>query len=148
LDAQQHDLIQHVCKCPGMFVSPGSLGNVFAYLTGLDTATGCLTGFREWLLPRFEDGNNLAWPGVVQMLLKSESVNDKNATARLGELLDEFYAFTREDGGSRRCLIRVYLRYHAWLLNRSWYGPDCPGYISPYDGVPFPQSDQLPSDGG
>jgi hypothetical protein len=58
----------------GMYVSPGSLENVFAYLTGLDTATGCLTGFREWLLPRFEDGNNLTWPGVAQMLLASESV--------------------------------------------------------------------------
>jgi hypothetical protein len=74
LDAQQHNLIQNVCLRPGMYVSPGSLENVFAYLTGLDTATGCLTGFREWLLPRFEDGNNLTWPGVAQMLLASESV--------------------------------------------------------------------------
>lgn len=141
MDAQQHDLVQHVCKRPGMYVPPGSLENVFAYLTGLDTATGCLTGFREWLLPRFETGNNLGWPGVVQMLLDSESVDGEAAAARLGELLDEFYTFTREDRGSRRCLIRVYLRYHAWLLNRSWYRPDWPGYIAPYDGISFSKSD-------
>ena len=141
LDAQQHNLIQNVCLRPGMYVSPGSLENVFAYLTGLDTATGSLTGFREWLLPRFEDGNNLAWPGVVQMLIESESVADTDAIARLGKLLDDFYAFTRENAGSRRCLTRVYLRYHAWLLSRSWYGPDWPGYIPPYDGASFPKSD-------
>jgi hypothetical protein len=104
-------------------------------------ATGCLTGYREWLLPRIEDGDNLAWPGVVQMLLESESVAGKDAIARLGELLDEFYAFTRENAGSRRCLTRVYVRYHAWLLSRSWYGPEWPGYIPPYDGASFPKSD-------
>lgn len=118
MDAQQHNLIQHVCQRPGMYVSPESLENVFAYLTGLDTATGCLTGFREWLLPRFEDGNNHAWPGVVQMLLESESVADTDAIARLGRLLDEFYAFTRENAGSRRCLTRVYLRYACMVAEQ------------------------------
>ncbi|MGK0184535.1 MAG: hypothetical protein ACI9R3_000307 [Verrucomicrobiales bacterium] len=56
--------IQHVCNHPGMYVCPGTLNGIYAFLTGLDIATGCLTGFREWLLPRFEDGNNLAWPGI------------------------------------------------------------------------------------
>lgn len=130
-----------------MYVLPGAVENVIAYLEGLDAATGCLTGFREWLLPRFEDGNNLTWSGVVKMLFDSESVDEENAAARLGDLIDEFYAFTREDGGSRRCLTRVYLRYHAWLLNRSWYRPDWPGYIAPYDGVAFPKPGRRSSKG-
>ncbi len=131
-----------------MYVSPGSLENVFAYLSGLDTATGCLTGFREWLVPRLEEGNNLAWPGVVRMLFKLESIDDSDAIVRLGELLNEFYVFTCEGGASHRCLTRVYLRYHAWLLSRPWYGPDWPGYIAPYDGVPFPTSGVQPSVAG
>jgi hypothetical protein len=118
-----------------MYVVPGTLNGVYAFLTGLDTATGCLAGFREWLLPRFDDGNNLFWTGVVDMLLKSEQVHGDGSVTRLGELISEFYDFTREHRGTRRDLTRVYVRYHAWLLNRSWYHEGYPGYIPPYDGT-------------
>ena len=131
----QLDQILHICQRPGMYVNPGTLNGVCAFLAGLNAATGCLTGFREWLLPRFEDGNNLSWEGVVEKLLKSENLNgDDAATDRLGELISEFYEFT----DSRRDLTRVFLRYHAWLLNRSWYCEGYPGYVAPYDGVVIP----------
>ncbi len=142
MDAHQHDLIQHVCTHPGMYVSSGSLDAVFSYLTGLDTATGCLTGFREWLAPRFYDGDNLAWPGLVLLSLELESVADDDAIAHLGKLLAEFYDFTHKDRGPRTDLTRVYLRYHAWLLNSPWYHPDSSRYIPPYDGVPLVKRDQ------
>jgi hypothetical protein len=139
MDAQQLDLIRHVCKRPGIYVGPGTLPGVCAYLVGLDTATGCLTGFREWLIPRVDGGNDLAWPGLVDRLLGSEDVNQDQRLARLGELIAEFYEFTREHGGSRGDLTRVYVRYHAWLLNRPWYWEGAPGYVAPYDGMPVPR---------
>lgn len=140
MDASQLDLIQHVCERPGMHVVPGSLDGVFAYLTGMDTVTGCLTGFREWLLPRFDDGNNLSWTGVVKMLLDQENVAEDDAVARLGELIAEFYEFTHTHRAQRCDLTRVYLRYHAWLLDQSWYTEGRPDYIPPYDGVPVLRS--------
>lgn len=73
-----------------MYVTSGSLDGVYAYLSGLDTATGCLTGFREGLLPRFDGGNNLIWTGVVDMLLESEQIDDDDSVTRLGELISDF----------------------------------------------------------
>lgn len=119
-----------------MYTCPGTLENVYAFLGGLDTATGCLSGFREWLMPRFEEGNNLHWSGLVDNLLDREDCPPDQRIARLGELIDEFHRFTSKHEG----LTRVYVRYHAWLLTRSWYGSDCPGYIAPHDGMSIPVS--------
>lgn len=137
MNSEQFEHIRTICERPSMYVSPGTLRGVYAYLSGMDRATGCLTGFREWLLPRFDAGNNLYWTGVVNMTLAAESVSGEREVARLGELITEFYDFTKVDDG----LLRVYLRYHVWLLNSSWYRDGWPGYIAPYDGMKILQTE-------
>jgi hypothetical protein len=128
-----------------MYVVPATIETVLAYARGVDTGTGCLTGFREWLVVRFDDGNNLAWEVLVKMVLEKESIEEPKAVARLGSLLAEFQDFTTDGRSSHTDLTRVYLRYHAWLLNRSWYRPGFPGYMPPYDGVPIPRSLDAPA---
>ena len=114
-----------------MYARPGTLENIYAFLGGLDTATGCLTGFREWLVPHFDEGDNLHWSGLVNMLLDIEDCPPEGRIARLGELINEFHQCISKDRG----LTCIYVRYHAWLLTRPWYAPGWPGYISPHDGV-------------
>ena len=41
------ELIQHVCKRPGMWMAGAELEHVYAFLDGMHTGTGCLTGFKE-----------------------------------------------------------------------------------------------------
>src|SRR5690349_12307950 len=58
------DLRTHVAavgKRPGMYGLDGSFGQFTAYLNGMDAGTDgrALAGFREWLVMRFDDGDNL-----------------------------------------------------------------------------------------
>lgn len=117
-----------------MYVAPGTFENVGAYLTGLDEATGCLTGFREWLLPRLESGDNLTWLGVVLCVFEKEACEIDRRIERLGELIEEFFEFV-ENRSTHEGLMRVYVRYHAWLLTQDYYQPGFPGYVAPYDGA-------------
>lgn len=121
-----------------MYVVPGSLDNVVAHIDGLDAATGCLVGFREWLVPRFDDGDNLGWGSLFAMLVDAESVPDADAITRLGELFCEYKDFIDSCQSYRVAQLRIYLRYHAWLLNCSYYKPGTPWYVPPYDGFDVP----------
>ncbi len=113
-----------------MYTGHAELRDVYAYLIGMDLSTGCLAGFREWLVTRLGRGDSLGWPSLVDLLIAKESRSDQ-AILRLGELIAEFHEFTRQRYG----LMRVYLRYHAWLLSQTWYTHDSTDYIAPYDGV-------------
>ena len=121
-----------------MYVTPGTLDGVIAYIVGLETATGCLAGFREWLVTRFEDGDNLGWDGLFRMLIRREGIDDADTVERLGNLFTEFKEFCDSCPSPRVAQMRIYLRYHGWLLNRSYYKPGTPWYVAPYDGLKVP----------
>jgi hypothetical protein len=122
-----------------MYVVPGTLDGVIAYIDGLDLATGCLAGFREWLVTRFEDGDNLYWGGLFRMLLRNDSTTDDEAITKLGQTFCEFKEFVDSCSSRREGQLKIYLRYHAWLLNRPYYKPGTPWYIPPYDGLAIPK---------
>lgn len=124
-----------------MFLASDTLHGVYAYLSGYDAANGCLTGFREWLIPRVAGGNSLSWCGLVDIILCDDDFTERERISELGNLLAEFYMETREYNGTRCDLKGIYLRYHAWLLNQIWYKPDLPGYVAPYNAVRDPPED-------
>ncbi len=67
-----------------MNVVPGMLDGLIAYIDGLNLAAGCLDGFREWLMARFEDGDNFYWGGLFQILVRNDSATDDEAITKLG----------------------------------------------------------------
>jgi hypothetical protein len=117
----------------GMFVAPATYDTITAYLLGHDRALqgGLLVGFREWLIVQLNDGNNLAWPGLVNALRdRAEPQSDDDAArAFLFRLLEEFFAERQRQAGLRR----VFFRYERWLERQPWYGPTSPQWIFPGD---------------
>jgi len=122
------ELVRHLCAQPGMYVGTATLATVTAYLNGYDHARdgGPLCGFREWLIVRLNEGNNLAWPGLAPRLFPTldgwKDADHENETIKIGALgmvLDAFFAFRRERG-----LPKIFHAYGKWLLRRQWYtGP-------------------------
>lgn len=123
-----------------MYVVPGTLDCVIAYIDGVDRASGCLAGFREWLVTRFENGDNLHWGGLFRILLRNEPTADNEAIAKLGEVFLEFKEFIDSCSSRSDAQLKIYLRYHAWLLNRPYYKPGTPRYIPPHDGLVIPDN--------
>lgn len=116
-----------------MYVGSNDFEKVCAFIDGLHAATGCLIGFREWLIVEVDTGNNLVWWGLVGHAIHRDSTPAEERVQRLGELIDEFYKFTGSTIGATNGLMRVYVRYHGWLLRQKWYKPDWIGYVPPYD---------------
>ena len=73
----------------------------------------------------------------MEMLFESETCPEQAKFSRMSQVFEEFYEAVNSD--SRRGLMRIYLRYHAWLLNKTYYDEDSPGYIPPYDGIKVPK---------
>jgi len=116
-------LFERVHSRPGLFGLDGSYGQFSAYVDGVDTGNAgrLLTGFREWLVTRLGDGDNLVWRGLVLRLafpdassIRPEVLSDvelnRTAVDALFALLDEFLALT-ERGGA---LVQVYDDYLSW----------------------------------
>lgn len=121
-DPQFEQLVVDICNRPGMFVMPIGYGAVCAYLDGFDAARshGPLVGLREWLVVRFNEGNNVHWSGLARWLLPGgRESSDDQAIRELGGLLSEFFAYRRTQG-----LTKIFHEYARWLQRRSWYdGP-------------------------
>ncbi|WP_433199358.1 hypothetical protein ACQP1G_06445 [Nocardia sp. CA-107356] len=107
-----------------MYGLDGSFGQFVAFLSGVDAGNDwqLLTGFREWLVVRLGDGDNLVWSGLVLHLafpdqqsgrrdLLANPEDNRVAVDKLLELLDEF--LTRRTG--HRELVRVFDEYLTWL---------------------------------
>ena len=118
-----------------MYVGTDDFKSVCAYIDGIHATNGCLTGFREWLVVHLGTGNNLAWHALVQHLMKKESIAEDEQVSRLGQVIGEFHQFTGQTIGASTGLMRVYVRYHGWLLNQTWYRPDRIDYVPPYGGI-------------
>jgi hypothetical protein len=116
----------------GMYVNPPTFDGVVAFIDGYDMALsgGLLVGFREWLIVRANEGNNLTWGALVASLIDhSHGRDDKLSIARLFATLDEFVALRTADGGLRR----IYVHYERWLRTQDWYTPTSPNWIAEGD---------------
>ena len=123
---------QAIRRRPQLYGLDGSYGQFCAYLSGLDAGNDgrLLTGFREWLVTRLGDGNNLTWAGLVIHLARPDGPSsgreavesadrDPAVIAKLFELLDEFFELTVRPGD----VVRIYDEYLTWLKAQSWYRP-------------------------
>jgi hypothetical protein len=117
--------LQHfisVCARPGMYAQENTYAAVCAYISGFDTALcgGILFGFREWLLMRGTEWNNIPWWGLVRVEVtgpfapadRLTEEQDRALLARLAELLGEF------SQASQRGLDRCLFEYGSWLQDR------------------------------
>ncbi|MEU4157709.1 hypothetical protein [Actinoplanes sp. NPDC026670] len=90
-------------------------------MLGFDAAMsgGLLSGFREWLIVRLDDGNNLAWPALAERAV-AESSDFDAPMETLFALLDDFLAVKESHNG----LARIFEAYLEWLKRQQWYRSD------------------------
>lgn len=124
-DPAFEEMIRSLCARPGMWVIPPSFATACAYIDGFNSARGGapLLGFREWLVLKLDDGNNLHWIGLAEWLIPAAGPTDAGAEERrilaLGGLIAD-YLRERDTGG----ITKVYFDYGRWLLRQRWYdGP-------------------------
>ena len=132
MNQSQHEQLIHICERPGKFLPSGKYEEVCAYIDGLHAANGCLVGFREWLIVQLDTGNNFMWQALIDTQLHNESIPADRKASRLGEIINDFYQSTGSTIGGSNGLLKVYVRYHGWLLEKSWYNSDRPEYVPPY----------------
>lgn len=100
----------------------GSFTLAATYLDGYDAATDWifLTGFREWLVLKLGEGNNLACRGLVGALCERDSVpDDEQRVDHLLALLDEFLTERSAADGPGEILVR----HRRWLETQEWFDP-------------------------
>ena len=98
-----------------------------------------LVGFREWLITKLGDGNNLSWPALVSHLafLGAESLRQPLQIRGHGPGVDLLFRLLEEFWQKREApdgLCQIYLKYHEWLRTQEWYGPSFPGFIADDSG--------------
>jgi len=133
------EVLANLRKRPGMYLSPATYDTAVAFVDGYDTATqgGLLVGFREWLVVKLGEGNNLVWSALVSDLMQCttgmkeiKSPDDHKAAIEfLFATLDQFLNERDEWGGMRR----IYVAYERWLHRQDWYDSSSPHWI-PDDG--------------
>ena len=85
---EQCEFLKRVRARPSMFVFAPDFNSVCAYIDGMHAATGCLTGFREWLVVHLDGGDNLIWQGLVKCRLQNESISKIEYVASLGMIIE------------------------------------------------------------
>ncbi|MBN9739586.1 hypothetical protein DMP23_00450 [Amycolatopsis sp. A1MSW2902] len=122
-------LFGEIRRYPGLYGLDGSYHDYCTFLLGVDTGNGgqLLTGFRESLVPRVGDGDNLTWPALVLHLAfpdRTEGWRDEAAGAGrdtandlLFSLLDEFF----EKQAQPRGTAAIFDEYLTWLKAQPWY---------------------------
>jgi hypothetical protein len=108
-----------------------------ALVVGYDLACsgGALRGFREWLIPRIDDGNNLAWPALVlrQAFPATDAPDAKlvDAAAHL-HALDTMFSLLLDFEvicSGPRGLRRIFREYERWLGRQPWHQPGSPSWL-------------------
>ncbi len=100
-----------------------------AFIDGLDTACngGVLVGFREWLIVRLGDGNNLAWPELFLRFGFPDSVEARGRglpAADPDRLVNRLFEVFREFFEERDVVVglpKIDRRHDAWLHTQPWF---------------------------
>lgn len=128
--------LENVLKHPSMCLPVVSFDAAVAYVEGADMVSngGLLNGFREWLVIRVGDGDDLVWWALVLMLAFPEADSPRVELAKcddqqrlinhLFDLLEDFYQERQDEG-----LRKIYLDYEKWMRKQSWYKPGWPTWI-------------------
>ncbi|MDC0679130.1 hypothetical protein [Sorangium atrum] len=120
-----------------MYLSNVSYDTVVAFVEGYDLALhgGFLVGFREWLIVKLDDGNNLSWPvlvlGLMERVGERSPVEVKSAEGQsvaMAFLFDTLEKFVHEREAPSG-LRRIYRNYENWLTRQDWYSPLSPDWI-------------------
>jgi hypothetical protein len=122
-----------------MYLSNVSYETVVAFVEGYDLALhgGFLVGFREWLIVKFDDGNNLSWSALVLSLMglvgerspaPAEVKSAEGQSAAIAFLFDTLDRF-RDEREAPSGLRRIYRNYENWLTRQDWYSPMSPDWI-------------------
>ena len=104
----------------------GSYRSHVIYLAGFDAGTrgALLSGFREWLIPRADRGNNLVWSGLVLLIAFPDreqarhDLDDEDNTAAVTTLYDLLETFLTDRDGGLDGLHRIHVAYEEWLQRR------------------------------
>ncbi|MGW5190534.1 hypothetical protein ACWEOO_14835 [Kribbella sp. NPDC004138] len=133
------ELLRHVRLRPGMIFGRSGLTyeELVRFVIGLQHGRpDQLSGFREFLVLKLNDGDNLGWPALVRRLVVPHAgrplspEDDQAAVHGLLDLLDEFLAETA--GSGSRAIDREYL---LWLQQQSWYNLE----LARFDSSPAPR---------
>jgi hypothetical protein len=112
-----------------------------SYVMGFDAALngGLLLGFREWLIPQLDMGNNLGWPALVFEFVsrqgdiakeKSSGVDQGHVVVEaLFTIIENFVQAHSQRGGTRR----IFVAYDQWLRRQEWYGPSSADWLPPME---------------
>ena len=119
---------------PSMYLPSPHFDVAAAYVMGIDAACngGFLEGFREWLIPMVNSGNNLAWTELVLRIAFPQTNNPRDlihqssdsaiAIECLFHCLEEFLTTKQQDKGLRF----IHERYQKWLRSQDWYSSSEP----------------------
>jgi hypothetical protein len=120
------ELIQKVNRYLGMFLPGKTYGEFVALIYGFDLAKGQkpLEGFKEWLVVKYGEGNNLTWSALalfgmqINLLsfVEGSSQLHKQAIEELTKLISEFDEERQKQG-----IKRIIDSYQDWLRNQDWY---------------------------
>jgi hypothetical protein len=121
------ELIRHVCERPGMWVGRPDFRAVCIFFDGFDLARdhGPVSGFRELLVVRLNEGDNRHWSDLASHWLSRDTGvtgdqhEEQNRIARLGRLIEEYLQYRDTNG-----ITKVPYEYGQLLLRKRWYhGP-------------------------
>ena len=90
-----------------------------AFIDGFDAACEWtfLLGFREWLVTKLGQGNNLAWSGLVRELAKRQTLSERDHDGMIRFLVETLERFF-DERASRDGLRRIFADYERWMERR------------------------------
>ena len=120
--------LQLFLKRPLMYVPTLGFHTATAFLQGFDLARDgeILAGFREWLVVKLGDGNNLSWFELVLRLaypppgarpLELPATDQERLVALLFRSIEELWEESEDAGGVEALLDR----HASWLRVQDWY---------------------------
>jgi hypothetical protein len=118
----------HFFKHPLMYIPKLDFDSAVSFLQGFNLAREgeILAGFREWLVVKVGNGNNLAWYELVLRLAYPEpgarpdelpATDQGRLVGLLFATFEEFWKVREEAGGDRELLRR----HATWLRTQDWY---------------------------
>ncbi|MGW6282941.1 hypothetical protein [Kribbella sp. NPDC055071] len=120
-------MVRSIRSRPAVYGLDGSLASLEAFILGWDLGSqgSMLLGFREWLVLRFDGGNNLSWQALIRRMHKMEVEREGRIEPDLSadglfDVLDRFFDDRNQSDG----ILRIYAMYADWLRSQEWFRPE------------------------